>query len=235
MGFSTVMQKPFVKKARRIERNLKLLEREQRSQKSVEDVRKIHEMFSRVTDHCIGKIAKATGHSFTHTNFFLFVFLYKEINAVFNEAKTNPISAGKEELLRPGDLDEMLSVATDRLTLAYIGDAALELGVMTSIWNPKTLDIPSNEFLHKQRTKLVENAPLAKLWDSLELYDPVILIRPSHENDATKGSYMEAVFGIIYLEGGLVAVEKALKKLRKACMKSKKFPRYPGKVPAGRR
>jgi 23S rRNA maturation mini-RNase III len=215
MKFYQKMQRPFVAKAKQIERNLKYLEKEQRTEKSVEEVRKIHEKFSQVADYCIPRISGATGHQFRHQNFFLFVFLYQEISAVFNEAKTNPVPAGKPEFLTLDDLNAMISVGKNRLTLAYIGDAALESGVMASIWDPKTEKIPKAKFLNNEKKKLVDNKPLEKFWGSLHLYDSKIPIRHPDENDETKGSSMEAVFGIIYLEGGLEAVETSFINLRK--------------------
>jgi 23S rRNA maturation mini-RNase III len=213
MKSHTILAKQFEVRANQIEYNLVLLEREQRTKKSIEEIRIIHEKFSRIKSNSIPKITKATGHNFSYHNFFLFVFLYREINAVFNEAQTNPVNAGAVETLSLPELKDMCSVSEDRLTLAYIGDAALELAVIASIWPPDSTEIPSKQFLHDERNKLVENIPLSHYWDSMELYDPAILIQPSNENSETKGSYMEAVFGIIYLEGGLEAVEIALKNL----------------------
>src|SRR5665647_3416786 len=77
--------KQFEVRENQIEYNLVLLEREQRTQKSIEEIRIIHEKFSRIKSNSIPKITKATGHNFSCHNFFLFVFLYREINAVFND------------------------------------------------------------------------------------------------------------------------------------------------------
>ena len=48
-----------------------------------------------------------------------------------------------------------------------------------------------------------------------KLEDSPIIANLPPENDETKGSSMEAVFGIIFLEGGLDAVETALQNLKK--------------------
>ena len=82
----------------------------------------------------------------------------------------------------------MIAVSEDRKTLAYIGDAALETGVMASTWSlQETQKIPLNEFLHDERNKLVENEPLSRFWDSLELNDPPVIASLPPENDTTKG------------------------------------------------
>jgi hypothetical protein len=100
------------------------------------------------------------------------------------------------------------------LTLAHIGDAALEISIIPCIWpKPSENIIPSKNFLHLERGKVVDNLPLSSYWDSLSLYDSSILVQRPDENSETKGSNMESVFGIIYLEPGVGAVETALKNI----------------------
>lgn len=204
------MAQPFIEKADRIEKNLNSLEKEQRTDKSLSDIRKIRETILQMQESFIPKITRASGHVFTVPNLFLFVFLYREIQIVFNEAKTNPVKPGMPEFLTDQDLDEMLIISEDRLTLAYLGDASLEIGIIPGIW-PHNGTIPKKQFLHDSRNALVENIPLANFWNSLFLDDRLA----DHRRDSaeTKGSLMEAVFGIIYLEGGIEAVEISFQQL----------------------
>jgi 23S rRNA maturation mini-RNase III len=216
MNFHAIMARSFLGKANRIEHNLTLLKKEERTQKSIEDITKIQNRFERIKEVYIPRIKTATGYEFLNPDLFFFVFLYKEIAMVFNEAQTNPVKPGGIELLSSQDLREMVEVSEDTKTLAYIGDAALETGVMASIWSlEETRKIPLNEFLHKERSNLVENEPLSRFWDSLLLEDSSFIANAPPENNETKGSSMEAVFGIIFLENGVEAVETALQNLKK--------------------
>ena len=216
MKFHAIMARSFVGKADRIKQNLISLKKEGRTQKSIDDISKIEKRFERIKEVYIPRIKTATGHEFLNPDLFFFVFLYKEIAMVFNEAQTNPVKPGGIELLSSQDLREMTEVSEDRKTLAYIGDAVLETGVMGSIWSlQETQKIPLSEFLHNERNKIVENEPLSRFWDSLKLNDSPVIANLPPENDETKGSSMEAVFGIIFLEGGLEAVETALQNLKK--------------------
>lgn len=216
MKFHTIMARSFLGKAHRIEHDLTLLKKEQRTRKSVEDILKIEKRFERIKERYIPGIKKATGYEFLNPDLFYFVFLHKEISTVFNEAKTNPPKPGGMTVLTDQDLQEMIEVPEDRNTLAHIGDAALEIGVMASIWPvQEPQKIPLNEFLHTERNKLVENEPLSRFWDSLKLNDPPVIASLPPESNTTKGSSMEAVFGIIFLESGLDAVETALRNLGK--------------------
>jgi len=220
--FHAVMARSFLGKANRIEQNLALLRKEGRTQKSTEDVSNIEKRFERIKEFYIPRIKTATGHEFLNPYLFYFVFLYKEILMVFNEAQTNPVRPGGIPLLSPQDLLEMTEISKERMTLAYIGDAVLEIGVMASIWSSQEPQkIPLNEFLHNERNKLVENEPLSRFWDSLELNDPPIIPNLPPENCETKGSSMEAVFGIIFLEGGLDAVETGFRNLKTYYEKTK--------------
>jgi 23S rRNA maturation mini-RNase III len=212
------ISKPFIEKADRIISNLNALEKEQRRNISENEILKLMEKFSRVKDYSIPNLSIATGHQFSHPELFLFIFLYRDINDIFNRASTNPVN-GSKELLSPAELRDMEMVSEDRLTLAYIGDAALEAGILFTIWPPENDSIPPKAYLHAQRERLVPNGPLARFWDSLDLYDGKTLLNPVNDNVETKGSYMEAVMGIIYLDGGLPAVEKAMHTLRKYLQK----------------
>jgi 23S rRNA maturation mini-RNase III len=222
MKFHAIMARSFLGKADRIEQSLNLLKKEGLTKKSTEEISKIEKKFERVKEVYIPRIKTATGHEFLNPGLFFFVFLYKEIAMVFNEARNTPLKPGGTELLKLQDLQEMIAVTEDRLTLAYIGDAVLEIGVMASTWSlQEEQKIPLNEYLHNERNKLVEDAPLARFWDSLELNDSPVIPHLPPENDKTKGSSMEAVFGIIFLESGLDAVEMALQNLKKYSGKKK--------------
>jgi len=222
MKFHAIMARSFLGKADRIKQNLTLLKKEGRTQKSIDDISKIETRFERIKEIFIPRIKTATGHEFLNPNLFFFVFLYKEIAMIFNEAQSNPVKSGGIPLLNPQDLGEMMGVSEDRQTLAYIGDAVLETAVMASTWSSQEPQkIPLSEFLHNERNKLVENEPLSRFWDSLKMNDSPIIANLPPENDETKGSSMEAVFGIIFLEGGLGAVETSLQNLKKYYEKAK--------------
>lgn len=222
MKFHAIMARSFLGKANLIEKNLALLKKEGRTKKSTDDIANIEKRFERIKEVYIPRIKTATGHLFLNPYLFYFVFLYKEIAMVFNEAQNNPVKPGGIELLKAEDLREMKAVSEDRLTLAYIGDAVLETGVLASTWSPQEKQkIPLNEYLHNERNKLVEDEPLARFWDSLELNNSPIIPNLPPENNKTKGSSMESVFGIIYLEGGLDAVETAFQNLKKYYEKRK--------------
>lgn len=214
LKFHTIMAEPFTERANCIEKNLAILKNKALSLKSLKDITVIEEKYNQIKKYSIPKIEKATEYKFFNQNLFLFVFLYQEITMVFNEAG-QILEKSVEVSLTREDIAKMKEVSENRLTLAYIGDAVLEIGVLPSIWPPSDLTfIPRNDFLHNERGKVIENIPLSHFWDFLKLYDEKTLKQPPNENDENKGSSMEAVFGIIYLESGLEAVEEAIRNLK---------------------
>ncbi len=87
MKFHTVMARSYLGKANRIEHDLTLLKKEQRSRKSVEDISKIEKGFERIKEKYIPRIKKATGYEFLNPNLFYFVFLYREIRYCFQRGE----------------------------------------------------------------------------------------------------------------------------------------------------
>jgi 23S rRNA maturation mini-RNase III len=212
MKSHTIIAKPFIEKADRIEKCLDCLINKKLSEKSLKDIEEIEKKYLQIQIHCIPIFKAATGQEFPHPNLFFFVFLYQELSAVFNEAQQ--LRSNLPEISQiETEFEGMKNFLENRMTLAYIGDAALEICVIPYIWQQSTKILPSSEILHKKRGEIVENSPLSQYWDALSLFDSTILKQHNDENAETKGSYMEAVFGIIYLEHGVNAVENALQNL----------------------
>ena len=212
MKSHTIIAKPFIEKADRIEKSLDSLINKRLSEKSLQHIEEIEKKYLQIQIQYISIFKAATGQEFPHPNLFFFVFLYQELSAVFNEAQ-QLISNLPEISQIEKEFEGMKDFLDNRMTLAYIGDAALEICVIPYIWQQSPEKLPSPEFLHNKREEIVKNSPLSQYWDNLLLSDPSILMKHSDESVATKGSSLEAVFGIIYLEHGVNAVEIALQNL----------------------
>lgn len=121
--------------------------------------------------------------------------------------------------LTSDELNELAALSEVAKTLAWIGDAALNLAVLFEIWEPQIAKV---SILTDERKKFVENSNLARLCDKWNLYehrihfdppiDPTIVTRISI--DHVKGTIIEAIYGIIFLLGGLSQVGGTLKLLR---------------------
>ncbi|MHA1882862.1 MAG: ribonuclease III domain-containing protein [Candidatus Thorarchaeota archaeon] len=133
--------------------------------------------------------------------------LFIELKTHYSEVKNPPVS---DDHL--SDLVELCEVGK---TLALVGDSALDLAVLPYIWEPEMARVGS---LTKKRSEYVSNDHLASVCDRWGLYDARIHFDPTtptkKEINHIKGTLVESIFGILFLYGGLEAVNKAVPLLR---------------------
>ena len=106
------------------------------------------------------------------------------------------------------DFNELVASGDAANVLALLGDSVLDLAIIKTLWDSSLAKVGD---LSKRRSDLVNNRNLAKLCDKLRLFDYRILgkIDPSAENSKEetilheKGTLIESLFGVIYLEYGL--------------------------------
>jgi hypothetical protein len=117
-------------------------------------------------------------------------------------------------VLSEDDLTTLATLTDAAATLAWIGDAALKIGVLPEIWSPAVADAG---VLTDLRRRYDSNENQAILCDRWRLYEhrihldpPVPAGNPVH----LKGTLVESVYGIIFLQGGLRAVADATRLLR---------------------
>ncbi|KKL24802.1 hypothetical protein LCGC14_2411650, partial [marine sediment metagenome] len=117
----------------------------------------------------------------------------------FNFQKNNPFKVDEyKELASSGDAADVL---------ALIGDAVLDLSVVQTLWDSSLTTVGR---LTKKRAGLVANDNLAKICDEWNLYEFRLnrLNDPSEKNAKPKtilhekGTLVEAIYGVIYLEFG---------------------------------
>jgi 23S rRNA maturation mini-RNase III len=215
LKFHKTMAQPFLKKAKRVKKNLAILKKEKLPQQLLSDITSIYEKYNQVRKFSQPLIEKNTKHQFKNPNLFLIVFLYKEISKIFNEVH-NLVKHDKVKSDVPNEFFlEMRQLKETMMTLAFIGDSAIDIGVIRSIWHTDNPDkIPLKGKLDPNKKIFTGGKNQAILWDFLDLYDSKILIRHPNESTSSKSSLFEAIFGIIYLEGGLKSVEKAIQNLK---------------------
>ena len=206
MNFHTVMAEPFLTKTDLIQEIFSESECENQFEKSVGIDPSLKEKISYIRNRCPEKIKNATLYQIRNSNLLLLIFLHEDISKIYNES---PVP-------RSDNLEKMNEIRENFLTLALIGDRALEMGILPKIWEDekKSRDIPLKGDLDARKKRIVENKNLAIIWDFLDLYDNKILVKKKRESQKLRASRMEAVFGIIFLESGLDAVEKAIHNIK---------------------
>ena len=132
--------------------------------------------------------------------------LFLELETEFRGNKLDKI--GQEGFDTLSSLSEMSKV------LALIGDAAISLGVVHFLWQPRSVD---SGRLTQRRSEVVSNEHMAEVCDKWGLYKHRIHFDPPTETKAeiehNKGTLLEAIYGIIYVEHGFEKVKELISKL----------------------
>ena len=125
--------------------------------------------------------------------------IYQDMEKHFNNQKNNPFKIDEyKELASSGDAADVL---------ALIGDAALDLSVVQTLWDSSLTTVGG---LTKKRAGIVANDNLAKVCDEWNLYEfRLTRLNDPFEKNAKpktiqheKGTLVEAIYGVIYLEFG---------------------------------
>lgn len=129
--------------------------------------------------------------------------LFLELETHFGNENSSPI--GEEGFTDLTALGEMGQV------LALVGDAAISMAVLHQLWKPRTADAGT---LTQHRANIVSNQHLAEVCDKWNLYAHRIHFDPARpspiEMEHDKGTLLEAVYGIIYINHGLEGVRNRI-------------------------
>lgn len=114
------------------------------------------------------------------------------------------------------DLRDLAHLHEAAGALAWIGDAALKIGLLPAIWDP---DLAKAGVLTQNRKAYDRNSNLALLCDRWNLYEHRIhfdteIPRSTRTINHAKGTLVESVFGILFLREGLKGVASATELLR---------------------
>ena len=216
--FQNEMERTFFENGDQIENFLTELKNKNYPQNFSDDIKNILDKYENIQKNSIPHIEEISGHTFSHLNLFLIIFLYEEISNIFNDVNNRVTNGSVKIDISHGVFSEIRQIRENFLTLGFIGDRAIELGVIRNIWpEAAPQKIPRRVTLDTNKQFITEGEEQAKLWDILVSDDAVPSSEKSTEN---KSSRFEAVFGIIYLEGGQDAIEKAILMLKSSQEKS---------------
>lgn len=137
--------------------------------------------------------------------------IFEDLETEFSDDENFKISKNSlEELQSSGDAGNVL---------ALIGDAVLDLAVVQVLWDSSLANVGH---LTQKRVEIVANKNLTKFSDRLKLYDfRLCKYGDPSEKDIKekalfheKGTLVEAIIGVIYLESGFEEVERIVPLLR---------------------
>ena len=125
--------------------------------------------------------------------------IYEDLEKYFKYKLNNPLKSEEyKELASSGDAANVL---------ALIGDSVLDLGIVQLLWDSSLSTVDK---LTKRRADIVANENLARFCDKWDLFNHRLKRQkiPTEESAKEetiiheKGTLVEAIFGVIYLEFG---------------------------------
>ena len=132
--------------------------------------------------------------------------LFMELYVHFMQSESNPISKT--------DFENLISLSDMSRVIAMIGDSATELAVIHYLWRKRTADAGD---ITQKRAQIISNENMARLCDRWGLYekrihfDPVTAMKSEMEH--IKGTLVEAVYGIVYINEGFDKIVETVKLL----------------------
>lgn len=120
-------------------------------------------------------------------------------------------NARGKQLLAKAEFDELAACGDAGEVLALIGDAAIDLAIVETMWDSSRATVGN---LTTTRASIVSNMNISKLCDQLGLHHDMIdrANQPSKADAKDKaifhekGTLVEAIFGVVYLEFGFQEV-----------------------------
>jgi ribonuclease-3 len=126
--------------------------------------------------------------------------IFDNLNIHFKDDPNRPLS--------PGELAELANSGDAAVVLALIGDAALDLAIVQILWDSS---LSRTGELTEKRKQFVSNKNLAIYCDEWGLFSSRLHRLQTIPDEKTKketidhikGTLVESIFGVVYLEFGL--------------------------------
>ncbi|MCQ1536070.1 hypothetical protein FTO70_10340 [Methanosarcina sp. KYL-1] len=147
------------------------------------------------------ELEKHVNYHFAEPDLVVLTLIQPSIKNLFSELYSYYSKAGLEYNFEPYlNLDEAAKV------LALIGDAVIDLALVQILWQPNISNVGG---LSEKRADLASNKNLARICDKWDLFDFRIPSNPNQQEakaekvNHVKGTIVEALFGVMYVESGL--------------------------------
>jgi dsRNA-specific ribonuclease len=175
----------------------------------IQDLTLILDQISKIDKIVLPLIKKDLDYPFSDKNLIVAAMVQPSLKKPFNGIKDHFYCKPGFEKIE--DIVTKLGSSPDTAkSLAWIGDTAIKFAILQNIWRPGI----TPEDLHNKRQSLENNKNLSILCDKWKLFEYRIdFDHPAAQQkkmDKIKGSLVEAIFGVIFIEREIDGVEKAL-------------------------
>lgn len=160
----------------------------------IDRIRKINENINNIKKSKLVELERNINYNFAEPDLVVLSFIQPSIKKMFEELNIYSSSLNV-------NFEPYLSMDKAAKVLALIGDAAISLALIQILWQPNISNVGE---LSTRRSEYASNENLARICDKWGLYDFRIHFGSDQsENNHAKGTIIEALFGVIYIEAGL--------------------------------
>jgi dsRNA-specific ribonuclease len=164
------------------------------------DLASVQEGLKRVREILVPYLEKTLETHFENTELFQLAMFQPSTKNLFSELETQ-YRGCENTPLDNNSFEELINLSEMAQVLALIGDAVVSSAVLQHLWKPHVGDAGK---ITQRKAEIVSNEHMAKLCDKWGLYKYRIHFDPDTpsklEENHDKGTLVEAVYGIIYIE-----------------------------------
>lgn len=167
----------------------------------INKIKKIDHGIQNIRKYKLGELEKNINYNFAEPDLVILSFIQPSVKNLFTELNIYFSKVGFDFNFEPYlNMDEAAKV------LALIGDAAIDLALIENLWEPNISNVGE---LTEKRSKFASNENLARICDKWDIYDFRIHFDPNKPEikeetiNHVKGTIIEALFGVMYIESGL--------------------------------
>ncbi|MHA2025598.1 MAG: ribonuclease III domain-containing protein [Candidatus Thorarchaeota archaeon] len=177
------------------------------------DIAYIQDSLKQIEDKLIPKLEKILKIRFRNSELFLVAMFQPSTKNLFLELETQYRRSAEDPLGQDG-FAEMINLSEMSKVLALVGDAVISSAVLQHLWEPHLGDAGK---ITQKKAEIVSNNHMAKLCDKWKLYEYRIHFDPEtpskSEMNHDKGTLLEAIYGIIYIEHEYKMIHKQVSHL----------------------
>ena len=177
----------------------------------INQIRIIDDKIQYIKEYKLNELENKIGYSFAESDLVVLSFIQPSFKNIFSELNKYSSNINTTDFEPHINMDEAAKV------LALIGDAAIDLALVQILWQPNISNVGE---LTIKRSEFASNKNLAKLCDKWDIYNSRIHLDPNKSDineekiNHVKGTIVEALFGVMYIESGLDQVISSIAALK---------------------
>lgn len=178
----------------------------------INQIKKMNDNIDNIKKSKLAELERNLNYNFAEPDLVVLSFIQPSIRKMFEELHTDSSRLGLDV-----DFDPYLNMDKAAKVLALIGDAAISLALVQILWQPNISNVGG---LTTKRSAYASNEHLARVCDKWRLYGFRIHYDSNqNENEGektnhAKGTIIEAIFGVVYIEAGLDQVVLSIDALK---------------------